>query len=220
MKKMKLGTLLLLCVSSTAFIFPLNLQAAPITYNDETIFQTTVGTVSVETFEDYILFEPVSVLPALGGTFDVLSNGSFPTGYDQSSGGTARSGSVTLMNNDKIGLPGLGSIVFIADSNIEFSAFGLWNTGGDDTVRLSVYDANNILLATTVSTFGESFIGISGLLGGVRAEISAETGNGWFSIDDLQTATISTVPIPSAVWLFGSGLLALVGFGSNRSKKS
>ncbi len=219
MKKIKIRILLLLCISSNAFVFLSNSQAAPIAYNDESIFQAAAGAVNIETFEDYALLEPVLTLPLLGGTFETLSNGSFPTGYDQSSGGTARSGNKTLINNDKVGLPGLGSIGFIANSNIEFSAIGLWNTGGDDTIRLSIYDANNALLATVVSDFGETFIGITGLLGGVRAEISAETGNGWFSIDDLQTS-ISTVPIPAAAWLFGSGLLALIGFGSNRRKNA
>ncbi len=182
---------------------------AAIIHDNEAVFQSAAGVVNTETFESYNLFDPVSALPLLGGTFDTLNNGSYPNAYDQSAGGSAHSGIRTLMNNDKLGLPGEGDIIFIADADTEFSALGLWNTGGDDTVRLSIYDSNNNLLATTASLPGESFIGIAELSGAVKAVISAEGGNGWFSIDDLQTATVSSIPVPAAVWLFASGLLAL-----------
>jgi len=193
-------------------------------YNDEATFQSAAGFVNVETFESYNLLDSVSALPSLGGTFETFSNGSLPAGYDQSTGGTAHSGNRTLINNDKLALPGLGSIVFNADLNKEFSAFGLWNTGGDDTVRLSIFDVNNILLASTDSVLGETFIGITGLSGGVKAEISAVIGNGWFSIDDLQTATVpvpgTPVPEPSTMLLLGSGLVGLIGFNYRRRKQA
>lgn len=44
-------------------------------------------------------------------------------------------------------------------------------------------------------------------LGGYRASDSWDTGRDYYSM----TIKTSAVPVPSAVWLFGSGLLALVG---------
>ena len=40
--------------------------------------------------------------------------------------------------------------------------------------------------------------------------------NTWFFLDDVD---VSPVPIPGAVWLFGSGLAGLVGIGRRRMKK-
>jgi len=37
---------------------------------------------------------------------------------------------------------------------------------------------------------------------------------------DIQFGTVSSVPVPAAIWLFSSGLLALIGFGRNRSKST
>ena len=46
------------------------------------------------------------------------------------------------------------------------------------------------------------------------AAISGEMEEGWLFIDltvDTLTQSITTVPVPPAVWLFGSGLIGLIG---------
>lgn len=38
-----------------------------------------------------------------------------------------------------------------------------------------------------------------------------------FNIDDITYASVSTIPVPAAIWLFGSALIGLVGFGRKQS---
>ncbi len=44
-------------------------------------------------------------------------------------------------------------------------------------------------------------------VGGLQTSISKNYGYGWA----VHSGDVSTVPVPAAVWLFGSGLLGLIG---------
>ncbi len=61
-------------------------------------------------------------------------------------------------------------------------------------------------LAATSNSLGL----IDGPLVGVRGYFDIGSGN------SLHVTSVSTVPVPAAVWLFGSGLLALVGFARRK----
>ena len=39
---------------------------------------------------------------------------------------------------------------------------------------------------------------------------------GAYMVDDLSLNTVATVPIPASIWLFGSGLIGLIGFARRR----
>ena len=191
----------------------LPVSANALVFTDETAFQAAAGGVVVETFESYGLLDPVAALSGLHLTFSPLSNGSAPSAYDQSLGGVAQSGMITLMNNDKLGLPGLGSMEIIADPGTEFLAFGYWNVGGDDTTRLTLFDVNDNLIESAVtSTDDPAFIGIIGAVGATRAVIEAVQGNGWFTIDDIQVDAASVpmqVNAPGGLAVMFLGLLFL-----------
>ena len=47
------------------------------------------------------------------------------------------------MNNDKVSLPGLGNIVLNANPGESWSAFGYWDIGADDTIRVTLFDAQD-----------------------------------------------------------------------------
>ena len=51
-----------------------------------------------------------------------------------------------------------------------------------------------------------------------KITISANTGIGTYNLDNLQfnAAPLSAVPVPAAVWLFGTALIGLVGFSKRR----
>ena len=128
-------------------------------------------------------------------SFTPLNNGSVPTAYDQSRGGIARSGTISLANNDKLSAPGLGEMEIIADTGTSFLAFGYWNAGGDDVPRLTISDANGNFIESAVSSPDDpAFIGIIGSVAATRAVIEAVEDNTWFTIDDLQIDAAS-VPV-------------------------
>lgn len=191
------------------------LSFAPVTANaivftDEAAFQAAAGGVVIEDFESYSVLDPVAALSGLHLTFTPLSNGSPPRAYDQSRGGVARSGQMSLMNNDKIDTPGLGPLEIVADPGTEFLAFGYWNVGGDDTTRLTLFDVNDNVIESAVSSQDDpAFIGIIGAVGATRALIEAVEGNGWFTIDDLQVDSASVtaaLPAPGAVMFLLLGI--------------
>ncbi len=190
--------------------------AASVILDDEAAFRSAAPTSILEDFEGLAVGESVLALATPGYAFGILSNGEYPVGYQQSSGGTTRSGVRTIVNSSNAAFPGQGPLVLVAETGVEFSAVGYWNTGGDDTTRLSAFDRAGNLLETAVSAFGETFLGFTDLTHASRIEISGETGNFWFSIDDLQIATANAgrddgvVALPPTLPMLALGALGLV----------
>jgi hypothetical protein len=52
---------------------------------------------------------------------------------------------------------------------------------------------------------------LSGPFVGIRAYVDIGSGN------SMTVTSITTVPVPAAVWLFGSGLLGLVGMARRKA---
>jgi hypothetical protein len=78
----------------------------------------------------------------------------------------------------------------------------LFNVTGGDAAGLYASAPGGIILSGT--GFGGSFnVDFDNLIGGIQG-----TGSG--------AADVAPVPLPAAVWLFGAGLLGLVGLGRNR----
>ena len=97
----------------------------------------------------------------------------------------------------------------------------------DDGNRLDQnYDCD---FANGVSTSCLNFSGIAGTMyyAGVSEEVSGNTNflDDWglfnySGIQDEVTFTISAVPVPAAIWLFGTALIGFVGLSRRRSVKS
>ena len=87
---------------------------------------------------------------------------------------------------------------------------GAWNDPTGSLIQLSVFDINGNLLESAQADQG-FFIGISNpLIASVTfSYVSTQSVNG-FSLDDVTFGPVSAVPLPAAVWLFGSGLIGLV----------
>ena len=43
-----------------------------------------------------------------------------------------------------------------------------------------------------------------------------EVVNGAFALDNLRFENASAVPVPAAVWLFGTALIGFIGYGKRR----
>ncbi len=56
--------------------------------------------------------------------------------------------------------------------------------------------------------------------GGDLLTLTVQTGNNSIYTIDLVTASSTVVPVPAAVWLFGSGLLGLVGVARRKNQRS
>ena len=111
---------------------------------------------------------------------------------------------------------------------------GLWDTTLDNDIA---YTENNTPLATNVwtGTFSTGLASTNselGTVGFVRLGLSTDTGSAWVDANiagkyitgqnlyglSSELVVPTTVPIPATSWLFGSGLLGLVGIA--RRKKA
>ena len=131
----------------------------------------------------------------------------------------AVSGDFALLNNN-----GGTGIITAADSS-DFTFDGVWakswatpaNSGGGDTVFGTLAGYNNGNLVWSVSTGLNGSYEFYAAQTGLIDELHLGFGN-HFLVDDLSLNEASVVPIPAAVWLFGSGLIGLVGVA--RRKKA
>lgn len=183
---------------------------------EETAFRSAIqNDFALENFDvDYSNFQQIASLPSLGIQFSPLSNGKRPATAEASIiGGVTKSGAFVLTNNDKRDLPGLGPIeIRPLDSGRAIFALGFWNSGGDDRTTLRAFDATDHLLEWSTSPMAVdnlSFIGIVSATPIYRIEISASTGNGFFSLDDLQVQ-VKSVPEPYSLTMLSAGLVAAV----------
>lgn len=90
------------------------------------------------------------------------------------------------------------------------SRVGAWNDPTGSRILFSVYDINGLLLESVEADEG-FFVGItnSAIASATFSFVSTQGVEG-FSLDDITFGT--PVPVPATVWLFGSGLIGLLGF--------
>jgi hypothetical protein len=91
------------------------------------------------------------------------------------------------------------------DNNGDFSF--LWDAGGDDVFGMSITNIDCLVwdFCTTTETFYAT-----GEFGDNPDKIKAQDG----------VLGVTTVPVPAAVWLFGSGLLGLVGVARRKRNRA
>jgi hypothetical protein len=96
-------------------------------------------------------------------------------------------------------------------SNLSFVTSG-WDDG--DSVSASIYDASNSLLATIIIT-SNTLVDFSTYTGISRLFLDDNSSGYGIAYDQFNFNT-TTVPVPAAVWLFGSGLLGMIGFSRRK----
>lgn len=195
------------------------------TFTDRALFDAAVGPTVLENFTS------TSHFPIPGGTLDsTTSFGSLNAG-DIQVGATYSTpvgpgnyfnidagGGFTGGFLDSLSSTGERDLTITYDSSI--SAFGF-----DTNSLMPNFDIT--INFTSGGTYTNSFSGISGMtffgFQSDLADISSVVidGNGSsfnFAIDNHSFGGVSAVPVPAAVWLFGSGLIGLIGFA--RRKKA
>jgi len=91
----------------------------------------------------------------------------------------------------------------------------LWNT---NTVTGFKPVANQVWMLASLDGNGDTIMGINMAAGGPFAGFNANFNATMTGIADVSDIPVAAVPVPAAVWLFGSGLLGLVGVA--RRKKA
>lgn len=121
---------------------------------------------------------------------------------------------VTVGFIDEVIIDGVGNDIFISEvgeqfENAEIYVSSLFSTNPDDFVLLGIADGN------TISSFDLASIGFIGQVRSVKV-LSLENG-GYPTAPGFDLAhvaavnfSIATVPVPTAIWLFASGLLGLI----------
>jgi hypothetical protein len=147
-------------------------------------------------------FDPNPIFVASGETFDLdiigtdfftsLAGGTFDLGFDSAK---LQINSVTINTATYDFLPDGGGLL----------SPGLWGTVGFDTFATA--PVGNMTIATvnlTALMIGSSEVVI------LNSEFFDDGTIGLLN-PTLQPGVVNAVPVPAAVWLFGSGLLGLVG---------
>ena len=131
----------------------------------------------------------------------------------------AHSDDFALLNN----LGGAGIIT--ETNNADFTFDGLWakkwftaiDSGGEDTLFGTMSGYNNGIQVWKVSTGLNGSYKYFGAQAGAIDELILDFGN-HFLVDDIVLNEMSAVPVPAAAWLFGSGLIGLVGISRRNTR--
>jgi len=109
------------------------------------------------------------------------------------------------------------------DAGLSLAGDGVADSGPNSETATPTTDPGGVVFNSAVS---ENFNGVEfsivGLtsIGDYTVSLGAGAGNGGAEPLVAVSDTIAVVPVPAAVWLFGSGLLALAGFGRSRHSKT
>ncbi len=94
--------------------------------------------------------------------------------------------------------------------SVAFNGYHFFDTNGtiDDFTSVTVTSQNIIGQDRINFSADDIWINMSGL--------SLYGSNGFLDLDFTTSASVSTVPVPAAAWLFGSGLLGLAGLARRK----
>ena len=177
----------------------------------------------LENFEDH-LFNTLGVTASTGGVTSVVYGPTLHDSVDADDGIIDGSG---LDGDSYISINGPTGITFNFDETIlgklPTHAGMVW-TDGDGDIIFEAFDSNGVSMGTigpvpiasplnNGATDEDRFFGAVNLNG--ISSIFISNTSGGVEVDHLQ---YGVVPIPAAVWLFGSGLIGLIGVA--RRKKT
>ena len=199
-----------------ASLTTLNTHAAVITYSDETQFLNTVGSTVFENFESMetgIVHQTTIATDNFTVDTTPLNNGTSYI-YIGRAGATPTDGVNSLIAGSDTGdgfrlgfdmaFPILAVGFDLTDAGETSGILSFQNNLGDNIEILSsppyLVSGNTIFWGINSDTAFTSF-----------SLIKTQLWDG-IGIDRMYFVAASPVPIPSAVWLFGSGLISLIGF--------
>jgi hypothetical protein len=132
------------------------------------------------------------------------------------------------VSGDYVAYNKFGELALIENGPFDFNSVyltGAWNDGLN--IRIRGFSEGALLYSDTVvvdtsgpTLFTFDWLGIDTLafnsFGGVNVNPGGLGGSGYqFAMDNF---TFNVVPIPAAIWLFGSGLLGLIGIARRKTR--
>ena len=178
---------------------------------------------TVLTFDDIGAIANIGTVPdGYGGLdWDNMAyknrNASLGTGYDN---GT--------VSGDYVAFNYYANVATVSNGLFDFNGAYLtaaWNTGLSIEIvglvnGVQAYIQTVIVDTTGPTWFDFNFLGVDSLsfssFGGTDANSNDNGAGVHFAMDNFTFNEVSTVPVPAAVWLFGSGLVGLIGFGRRK----
>jgi hypothetical protein len=192
----------LIALAATTLVLSTNVNAVTLTFDD--IPSGSIQNISgnMPTYQDFNFSHTLDWVDVVGSSWNY----------------GAVSGDFAILNNDS------GTGVITEASNADFTFDGLWakkwstspESGGTDTLSGTLSGFNNGSLVWQVSTGLNGSYEYYGAQAGLIDELHLGFGN-VFLVDNLSLNGVSTVPVPAAVWLFGSGLIGLIGLARRKA---
>lgn len=102
------------------------------------------------------------------------------------------------------------SITLSDYNNTSYNAEAELSVAGVDLIEWNFFVGTQSVALTAFTTLSNT--------GKLEVTLEADDGIFYFNEARLQAHDVSTVPVPAAIWLFGSGLLGLAGVARARKK--
>jgi hypothetical protein len=123
-------------------------------------------------------------------------------------------GSDPILNSSKIVL----QIAFLDGSGLPAGT----EAGGQVAVGFNLFESNPIDATTAQDVWTAMGVGTAGAPNNTATVrfigLFLNAGGGAGFIDDLSATRVDEVPVPAAIWLFGSGLVGLVGVARRKAR--
>ena len=184
-------------------------QAALYTYSERSVWENQVTNITTETF-DSLEGTLYGTLTLGNVTFDVPERSTYDALWVSTNGSYSGLGIALVSNYPP------NSILSTFNSGISGVGVDIFNLRQDDTIKVTVNDqSGDHVYSVIVDNPYYSFFGIT-TDSGLITSIQFTPNVGWVGIDNFSYG--NQVPIPAAIWLFGSGLIGLVRFRKRFAK--
>jgi hypothetical protein len=195
------------------------INAATLGFTDQALFIAATNSLTVDNFDatpwtptDTPLTQPVS---SLGNSWTASNN------LEAVSVSLSGAQSISSIDGD----PDLTDSISAALGGSNTAVGGFVQVGNADGVTLSAFGAGDTLLGTVTTTLpgGWQFLGLTSTTSIARIELISTSPPvaDDFALDDFHFGAAvppAAVPLPAAIWVFGSGLLGMIGVA--RRKKA
>lgn len=217
-----IGSTILLALSTTS-------NAALVTVTDTSAWGTNLSTYGVTLDPTIETFSPTPVTSQIvNNVLTTTPNGLFNVFY------TTRGGIDETKNkfdsqqlklqfdttNEKPGTPddATGVLEFRFNNPVSAFAADFFEVGSDHDLVLSV-GGEKYHLRSLFNNHADGFFGVIATAGETFDKLSfSATSSENFIVDNVRIGNVSSVPLPAAVWLMGTALLALAGIGRRKTQ--